>query len=184
MRRYLDDILLITAFPDRHAIAALFTHGGLVPGIPAIYPACLTIQDTSSGNELGGDFMDLDIQWFAPTRCFHTAVFDKRNSPQYRSIPHIITVPSAHSCLAGICKWGVVFAQLWRFRLLCTTHTAWVKATTGFYLRFLRAGYDAEATRYRILRIIPRIAPYYGVSPLALRDAFFQHSTALNPAQP
>ena len=135
MRRFLDDILLLTIFRDHALVTALFTTGGLVREIPGLYPPCLSIQDTSSGTEYSGEFMDLDIQWFAPTRCFHTAVFDKRNSPQYRAIPNIITVPSAHSCLAGTCKWGVVFSQLWRFRLLCTTPTGWVQATQEFYIR-------------------------------------------------
>jgi hypothetical protein len=148
-------------------------------GAPGIYPVCLAIQDTSSGTEFGGEFMDLDIQWFQPTSGFHVGVFDKRQSPQYRAIPWIITVPSAHSCLSEICKWGVVFAQLWRFRLLCTTPAAWIQATRGFYFRFVRAGYAAQETRHKILRIIPRIAPYYGVSNLMLRDAFLHAIPAL-----
>lgn len=172
MRRFLDDIILPTVFPDRAWIHALFTMGGLVPGVHGIYPACLSIQDTSSDNGPGGEFMDLNIEWFQPTSGFHVGVFDKRQSPQYRAIPWIITVPSAHSCLSEICKWGVVFAQLWRFRLLCTTPAAWVQATRGFYIRFIRAGYEAHATRHRILRIIHRIAPFYGISNLTLRDAF------------
>lgn len=77
----LDDILLLTNLSDRRIIHLLFTEGELVLGVSGIYPRCLTIQDASSGTKAEGAFMDLDIQWFPPTRCFHAGVFDKRISP-------------------------------------------------------------------------------------------------------
>jgi hypothetical protein len=103
---------------------------GQSSSVQGIYPSCLEIQDTSTGSEFGGSFMDIDIQWYSPVRAFQTGVFDKRTSPQYRDIPNIITVPSAHSCLAETCKWTVIFSQLWyshgldnsHCRFLCTLY--------------------------------------------------------------
>jgi hypothetical protein len=100
------------------------TTGGLVEGVSGIYPRFLDIQDASTEIQVMGNFMDLHIEWHYATSVFVTGVFDKRRSPPYAAIPNILTLQSAHSCLAETCKFGVIFLQLWRFRLrriLCTT---------------------------------------------------------------
>jgi hypothetical protein len=153
-------------------ISRLFSLGNLVQAVPGIYPLCLAIQDTSLPDQSNGHFMDLDIRWHYPTRNFITGVFDKRKSPEYRPIPHIHTVPSAHSCLADTCKMGVIFSQLWRFKNVCTTADGWLTATVDFYHRFRQAGYPDAVIFPRLRREISRIAPFLGKKPKVLRRTF------------
>eukprot|EP00884_Botryococcus_braunii_P019881 jgi/Botrbrau1/6577/Bobra.0189s0004.1 len=171
-RRFLDDIILITIYSDKQLISSLFSTGDLVQAVPGIYPLCLAIQDTSLPDQSNGHFMDLDIRWHYPTRNFITGVFDKRNSPEYSPIPHIHTVPSAHSCLAEQCKLGVIFSQLWRFRNICTTADGWLTATVDFYHRFRQAGYPANVILRRLYKALYRIAPFLGQKPQILRRTF------------
>ena len=169
-RRFLDDIILCTLFRGKVNIARLFTLGNLVPGILGIYPRCLDIQDTSLEDQSTGHFMDLHIRWHPSTRIFTTAVFDKRKSPQYRTIPTILTVPSAHSCLSETCKLAVIFSQLWRFRTLCNTVDGWLEATVDFCARFRQAGYDEAIFMPKVFKATHKVAPFLGCKPNVLRD--------------
>jgi hypothetical protein len=129
--------------------------------------------------------MDLDIQWSPPTDGFVTKIYDKRRSPDYRAIPDILTVPSAHSCLMRASKLGVIHSQLWRFRLLCTTREAWVEAAVDFCTRYLEAGHDPHVLFARILRSLGKISLFYSVTRQQLRRllvlAWRHHSLPVLP---
>eukprot|EP00884_Botryococcus_braunii_P001266 jgi/Botrbrau1/1113/Bobra.0162s0014.1 len=148
-------------YSDKQLISRLFSTGDVVQAVPGICPLCLAI-DTSLPDQSNGHFMDLDIWWHYPTRSFTTVVFDKRNSPDYSPIPHIHTVPSAHSCLADTCKLGVIFSQLSRFRNICTMADGWLTSTMDFYHRFRQAGYLANVILRRLYKALYRIAPFLG----------------------
>lgn len=89
-------------------------------------------------------------------------VFDKRKSPQYPTIPIILTVPSAHPCLSGTCKLAIIFPQLWRFRTLCNTVDGWLKATVDFCAKVRQARYDEAIFMPKVIKAI-QDSPFFWV---------------------
>lgn len=138
--RYIDDII---AFDNTDFAAHIYIETGL----PGIYPqASLTLKLTSEG--VSCNYLDLHITH--NKKGWRTAIYDKRNDPQYRQIP-FIRYPDIHSLLSHTAKYGIVISQLHRYSRLCSSRIDFTKSIAELLHRLLIKDYDRDTMLRQVL---------------------------------